>query len=58
MCAGCMSHEQSGSMGHEGIAMAESTKFDGLGATSKKFEGEAASTSGDAAEAERTGWGA
>ena len=57
MCAGCMSHEQSGSMGHEGIAMAESTKFDGLGATSQKFEGEAPNARGEAAEAEYTGRG-
>ena len=44
-----------GSMGDAGIAMKNSTRFDGDSGQSKKFEGMSAEKSTSAAEAEYTG---
>ena len=57
MCAECRSQEQERSMGHEGIAMSEDTKYDGLGAESMKFEGMPAQSYDDAAQVESSGRG-
>lgn len=57
MCAGCRSQEQESSMGHEGIAIAESRRFEGVGAESMKFEGMPAQSASDAKQTENSGFG-
>lgn len=44
------------SMGHGGVAMRESTRFTGAGASTKKFEGESAGSSGSKGTS-YSGWG-
>jgi hypothetical protein len=44
------------SMGHGGVAMRESTRFTGAGASTKKFEGESASSSASSS-IRSAGWG-
>jgi hypothetical protein len=44
-------------MGHGGIAIRSNTKFDGLGATSMKFEGLPAQSVSDAKQVENSGRG-
>ena len=68
MCVGCNSNEQSkdldakpftdtknGSMGDDGIAIKNSTKFDGTGDQDEKFEGQHPGKSSGAKEVEYTG---